>query len=105
MAIENTIHTSNIEAVRRAFLDEIAKAAPRDDRTTYAQWDAAVKAYLDALRPWLKDEDLQLWPRPEYCALPGSSLPFSVYGYAYFRAWLRKRHLDPEDFRPDQPRL
>lgn len=73
MSIGQEIHAGNIEAMRKEFLGEIAAAAPSDERTTYAQWDAAIQAHLSALRPWLKDDDLQLWPRPEFCVLPGSS--------------------------------
>lgn len=100
MSIGHEIHTSNVDAMRREFLGEIAAAAPRNERTTYAQWDGAIRAYLETLRPWLTDEDLMLHGRPEFCVLPESSLPFSVYGYGYFRAWLRKHGLDPEDFQP-----
>jgi hypothetical protein len=97
MPTDQEIHSSNIDAMRREFLRDVASAAPRDENTTYAEWDAAIHTYLTALRPWLKDDDLLLHGRSEFCVLPGSSLPFSVYGYGYFRAWLRKQGLKPED--------
>lgn len=94
---------TTLEALREQFLEEVAAAAPRTPETTFASWDADVQAFLATLRPWLKDEDLMLPPRPEFCRTEGSSISFSVYGYAYFRAWLRKRHLDPDDYQPDEP--
>jgi hypothetical protein len=87
--------------MRQTFLADVSAAAPHDHRTTYAEWDAAIRSYLNTLQPWLTDDDLRLAPRAEFCRLPASSLPFSLEGYAYFRAWLRKRHLDPKDCEPE----
>ena len=103
MSIGYELHASNIDAMRRDFLADVAAAAPRDERTTYAQWDAAIHAYLDTLKAWVRDDDFSLPTRGEFCVLPGSSLPFSVYGFSYFRAWLRQHNLDPQDFLPDEP--
>ena len=103
MSISSTLHPTNVEAMRQQFLEEVAEAAPRQPDTTFAGWDADVQAFLATLRPWLNSEDLMLPTRGEFCHTNGSFISFSIYGYAYFRAWLRKRHLDPEDFRPEEP--
>ena len=63
----------------------------------------AVQAFLDDLRPWLHDAD-RVAPRPTFTVFSEMALDpdteevsvvFTPEGRAFFRAWLRRRGLDP----------
>ena len=77
------------------------------DRTMDIVDDAAhqreVQAFLDELKPWLHLGDCPA-PRPEFTVFSSInmdqetemvSIDFTPEGLAFFRAWLRRRGMDP----------
>lgn len=71
------------------------------DAPTPEAFEQAAQAWRDELRPWLEPEDCPALPREQftvldYCTIDEAEdvwVRLSPEGYAFFRAWLRRKAL------------
>jgi len=94
--------TPTLDELRLQFLQEVAEAAPVSGDTKYSEWHANIQRYLGGLKPWLTSDDMQELQYKEFNVPPNTELVFSVDGYSFFRAWLRRNDIDPEEYAPDE---